>query len=145
VGRNLHYLFASGFHHLTGIEISEDAVKAGGRIYPDMQECVKIINAPAEDALPRLLDNSYDVVFTMAVLQHIHPDSEAVFAEIARAARRHLVTVENEVSTTWRHFPRNYQGVFCRLGLAQVHEAERLPGLPASYVARVFVKGGLCS
>jgi SAM-dependent methyltransferase len=48
VGRNLHYLFLAGFQHLSGIEISEDAVKLGRETYPETRDQVKIINATAE-------------------------------------------------------------------------------------------------
>lgn len=31
--------------------------------------------------------DGYVVVFTMAILMHVHPESESVFAEIARVAK----------------------------------------------------------
>jgi hypothetical protein len=43
---------------------------------------------PAETVLPTYAPRSVDLVFTMAVLEHIHPASRTVFAEIARVARR---------------------------------------------------------
>lgn len=84
-------------------------------------------------------DGEYDLIYTMAVLEHIHPDSEWVFGELARATSGTLITIEDERAVTWRHFPRNYREVFEAQGLRQVHEArltatEDLDG----FLARVF-------
>jgi SAM-dependent methyltransferase len=133
VGRNLEALRLAGYTHLTGIEISAAAVQHGRDIYPDLDALIHPL--PAEQALPMF--DPFDVVFTMAVLEHIHPDSEAtVFAEMTRLTGRNLIVIEDEASETWRHFPRDYGTVFGAL-----HELETIrdvPGLPG-FVARVFV------
>jgi 2-polyprenyl-3-methyl-5-hydroxy-6-metoxy-1,4-benzoquinol methylase len=52
--------------------------------------------------------DSHDIVFSMAVLEHIHEDSSVVFEEMRRIARKLVVTIEDEHERGWRHFPRDY-------------------------------------
>ena len=82
----------------------------------------------------------FDVVFSMAVLEHLHPDSEWVFAELARKSRRLVITIEDEGNRNWRAFPRNYRAVFEQLGFEQMEERDCGPaeGFYAGIVARVF-------
>jgi hypothetical protein len=78
----------------------------------------------------------------MAVLEHIHPDSEWLFGRLAQMAQKCLITIEDEVHATQRHCPRNYRNVFEPLGLKQVEE-QKCPDsalLDDSFVARVFVR-----
>lgn len=75
-----------------------------------------------EEGLPSMQINSYDLVFTMAVLEHLHKDSEYVFKDIARIAKQYLLTIEDESGISKRHFPRNYQAIFEPLGLKQIYE-----------------------
>ena len=141
VGRNLNQLWQAGQRNLTGIEISEQAVEAMRREYPEMAAGSDIRIGRAEEVLPAL-EEPFDLVFTMAVLVHIHFDSDPiVFPNLARLAGRALITVEDERHRSWRHFTRDYREVFEPLGLRQVRELECGPlgiGLPSDYVARVF-------
>lgn len=111
--------------------------------HPDLSEVV-VRNAPIEQAAPELESDSYDVVFTMAVLEHIHRDSEWVFGELVRCARRFVVTIEDEGTISERHFPRNYGAIFQALGLEQIENVKDLKphGFPRQFVARVFAKHG---
>jgi SAM-dependent methyltransferase len=146
VGRNLHYLHVSDFRRLTGIEISEEAVKLGRMTYPEVMEQIEVINAPAEEALVAFGANAFDIVFTMAVLQNIHPGSQFPFSEMARITKDFLITVEDEHGANWRRFPRNYGKVFEALGFKQVHESQcdDVVGLGKDFVARVFRKNSAC-
>ncbi len=104
---------------------------------------MKIHNSSIEDALPQMNSNRYGLVFTMAVLEHLHTDSERCFADIARITRDHLITIEDESKVSWRHFPRLYQRVFEPLGLQQIEATvcnEEEHGLSKVHVARVFRK-----
>jgi ubiquinone/menaquinone biosynthesis C-methylase UbiE len=146
VGRNLHYLFADGFTRLTGVEISDEAVKLGKATYPEMTQQVEVVNAPAEEALAAFGDNAFDVVFTMAVLQNIHPESQFTFSQMARITKDFLITIEDEHGVSWRRFRRNYKCVFEALGFRQVCESkcDEVVGLGKSFVTRVFKKGTVC-
>lgn len=140
VGRNLNYLFLAGFEHLAGIEISEEAASLLKQSYPEMARQAKIINEPAEEALRKLEDNAFDITFTMAVLEHIHRKSEFIFPEMVRITKRFLITIEDELTISWRHFPRNYRKVFESLGLKEVYESNVELGLGKSLYARLFKK-----
>lgn len=142
VGRNQNYLFLAGFDKLTGIEISEDAVALMKKTYPEMTKSAKIINEPVEDVIGTFLENEFDVVFTMAVLEHIHPDSEFIFSEMVRITHRYLITIEDEKGISWRHFPRNYKKIFESFGMKQVYQSNcrETDGLGHTFWARVFTK-----
>ncbi|MDP2943351.1 MAG: class I SAM-dependent methyltransferase, partial [Candidatus Omnitrophota bacterium] len=144
VGRNLNELFLSGFYDLSGVEISKNAVEMMRKAYPDMAGKIKIYNGAVESFIEDFKDNSFDLVFTMAVLEHIPTESEFIFSHMARIAKKNLITIEDERGLSWRHFPRNYKKIFEKLGLKQIQEISlrdvRVPGLSADFVARVFKK-----
>jgi cyclopropane fatty-acyl-phospholipid synthase-like methyltransferase len=64
------------------------------------------------------------VIFTMAVLLHIHPSSAALFREIVRVARTHMCTIEAESAPAGYVFPGNYRRVFGRLGCSEVRATQ---------------------
>lgn len=142
VGRNLDFLLRHGYRELTAIEISEQAVGALRVHHPDVAATAVIHNAALEEVLKTLPDNSFDVVFSMAVLEHVHTDSDWIFAEIARVSGRYVITVEDERGLSWRHFPRNYREVFEPLGLTQLEElsCKDVPTLGPNFVGRVLAK-----
>lgn len=141
LGRNLNYLYENNFQNLTGIEISKEAINELKKTYPLLIENTEIIHSSVENIVKELPIENYDLVFTMAVLEHIHPDSEWIFAEIARITGSHLITIEAEKSEHWRIFPRNYKEVFEKLGLKQIEEnrCDKKIRLGA-YTIRVFEK-----
>lgn len=141
IGRNLDHLLQGGFRKLEGIEISEAAVREMKEAYPALATAAKIHVGPIEEILPRIPDAAFDVTFSMAVLEHIHEDSEWVFPHIVRITRGTLITIEDEKNVSERHFPRNYRKVFVPLGMKQVKKisGRRIEGLRSGYfVARVF-------
>ena len=142
VGRNLNYLFLNGFQNLAGNEISESAIRLLEQSYPELAERVVIYNESAEEALGKIPSGEFTLVFTMAVLQHIHPSSEFIFDEIARITGSYLITIEIEHLRAWSTFPRNYKTIFESLGFKQVEEIDcsGVPMLGAVHTARVFEK-----
>jgi len=96
VGRNLNSLLLSGFKHLHGIEINKNALELMKKAYPELARIGTYFNAPVETVIKDLDDDSYDVVFTMAVLEHIHPSSSFVFKEMVRITRRYIITIKGE-------------------------------------------------
>lgn len=142
VGRNLNYLFSAGFTKLEGIEISENYVEVLKQSYPEMARHCKVYNKSAEEIIGQSEDETFDVVFTMAVLQHIHTESEFIFPEIVRITKKFLITIEDEKGISWRHFPRNYRTVFESLGLEQLEEFNcgGIPQLSSNFFGRVFRK-----
>jgi len=142
VGRNLHYLATAGFTKLSGIEINEEAVRLLRVTFPELAQTVQIWNEPVENAITKFHDRQFGLVYTMAVLEHIHPDSEWIFAEMARITSDVLVTIEDERGVSWRHFPRDYGALFRGLGLQQVdvRDCDDIEGLGSDFRARVFKK-----
>lgn len=140
VGRNLHHLYAAGFTNLAAFDISEAAIRLLQSTFPDTAARAQLEVSAIEDALPRYPSADFDLVFTMAVLEHVHDDSAAVFAEIARVVKQTLITIEDERHYAWHQFPRNYRTVFERLGLRQVEarNCRDVPALGADFFARVF-------
>jgi len=138
-GRNLEYLWERGYRRLGGLDINSDAITMLVRRLPQLANCVTATSIEnwVFFAAP------VDVIFTMAVLEHVHPDSDWVFADIARLAGRVLITIEDEAGDDWRHFPRNYRTVFESCGLRQVEAFQvYLAGDRAldGFWARVFFK-----
>ena len=136
VGRNLEGLRSAGFAKLGGIEISEEAVANLRKTYPDLAAMADIRHGAVEDIIKTIPTDSYDVVFTMAVLMHIHPDSDWVFSEMKRIARQRVVVIEAEGLKNYRVFDRNYQSVFEAAGAKQMFN-EVTPVLD-NYQTRVF-------
>lgn len=139
-GRNLNYLHRHGYRNVSGIEISPAAVETLKRVYPALTAHATIYNIPVEEQIRKFSDGQFDVVFTMAVMEHIHPDSDWVFKEMARVTSKVLIAIENEQDVSERTWRRNYRKVFEALGMQQVFEKNKLAELPAEFVARVFVK-----
>ena len=140
VGRNLNYLFHSGFKNLEGIEISEKAVQLLHTAYPEMAQQARIYNSPVEEIIRNFRDCEFDIVFTMAVLEHIHLNSEWIFPEIVRITKNFLITIEDEFNISWRCIPRNYKKVFEPLGMTQIEEinCREVDGLGSNFYARIF-------
>lgn len=142
VGRNLNYLFNSGFMNLSGIEISEEAVQLLKKTYPEMANHSKIYNLSVEEIIKEFSDEEFNVVFTMAVLEHIHIDSEWLFFEMVRITKDFLITIEDERGVSWGRFPRKYKKIFESLGMKQIDKinCDKIDGLGSYFIARVFKK-----
>jgi len=143
VGRNLNCFFRNGYSNLSGVEINKNAVSRMKDAYPDLFAAANILNEPVEECIPKMLNDSYDCVYTMAVLEHIHYNSEYIFEEIKRIARTHIITIEDE-KTSWsnRHFPRNYEKIFVDENWKQEYyiNCKDLDILDDRFMARVFTK-----
>ncbi len=95
-GRHLAHLLDHGFENLAGIEVNGDAFDVMEETYPELAEQGTFYHAAIEDVVDDFEDGQFDAVYSVETLQHIHPDVEWVFEEIARITDDLLVTVENE-------------------------------------------------
>lgn len=112
-GRNLVYLFNHGYVMLAGIERDRQAYEFSVRQSMDLIELTHV------DVTKFLfMPNWYDVIFTMATLQHI-PDVERLAWCMQKASRQYIITLEDEMRSGPVHFPRQYDKVF-RKGYKQV-------------------------
>lgn len=136
VGRNLAFLHHGGFKNLQGVEINEEASRLMTEIFPELKH-VRVVVSTIEDFLSMTEDDAFDVIFTMAVLEHVHTDSNWVFKEMTRVSSKILV-IEDEVTSSDRHFPRSYHEVFTSLGLFEIDHQDQVPGLPRTFRFRLF-------
>lgn len=119
-GRNLNHLWQAGYHHLSGMEISEHAVKRMRVEYPALAE-VPIEVGPAEVSIKRHAPKSVDVIFSMATLEHLHPESRYLFTEIARVARKYVLAIEpREGHRSHMQYPWDIPVEFSRAGLVLI-------------------------
>ncbi len=95
-GRHLSYLYDNGFEDLAGIELNGDAFDVMAETYPGLAAAGTFHHAAIEDVVGGFEDGCFDAVYSVETLQHIHPDAEWVFEELARITDGLIVTVENE-------------------------------------------------
>ena len=134
-GRNMWYLLKAGYTDLQGIEVNTEratiaAMTTGCTIRPgNIEWGIKFID-------------TVDLVYTMAVLEHV--ESDEVIEQVADIKARHFITIEGEnKKPSSRHFPRNYRDIMTRHGWHERKCWDIVPGLGAGcYVGRVFVRGG---
>ncbi len=122
VGRNLHYLHNAGYKNLTGLDINGKALELGRELYPDTVAKLPLVCSSIEDyfAYPNL--EHFDVIFTMAVLMHIHPSSVWIMGSMVVNADKYIITAEDEIGVNERVIRRNYKDLFEQTNMKQVHE-----------------------
>ncbi|WP_135304635.1 class I SAM-dependent methyltransferase [Haloarcula amylovorans] len=96
VGRHLAKLADGGFSDLTGVDVNADALDTLAETYPELAATGTFHAAAIEEYVETVEDGSFDAVFSVETLQHIHPDAEWVFDDLARITDDLLLTVENE-------------------------------------------------
>jgi SAM-dependent methyltransferase len=142
VGRNMQYLFNAGFRNLSGVEISAKALEIMKLKFPTLAKSSSIYNSTIEEWVQSYSSLQFDLIFAMAVLEHIHWDSDWVFSYLSKMSKKYLVIIEDEWQVSNRHFPRNYKDIFENLGMTQLEEINcvHIPGLNKNFFARVFSK-----
>jgi len=95
-GRHLEHLRETGFDDLSGVELNEDAFDVMAEQYPALYDSGTFYADSIENVVEDFADDAFDVVYSVQTLQHIHPDADWVFAEVARITGELLVTVECE-------------------------------------------------
>lgn len=138
VGRNLFYLFNNGYKKLAGVEINKRAIDLMSVHYNDCYKNTLIFNQPIENCIKDFDDKKFDVVFTMAVLEHIHPKSNWIFNELGRIAKN-IIIIEDEKSLSWRHFPRRYNQIFKFMEQIYYEDCSYIQGFNKGFMARIFI------
>ncbi|MFB6109892.1 MAG: class I SAM-dependent methyltransferase [Halodesulfurarchaeum sp.] len=129
-GRHLAHLLEHGYGDLTGIELNERARGAMAETFPRLAARSTVHYDSMESVLPTVETDRFDAVFSVETLQHVHPDSEWVFDELARVTADLLITVENEgggedppafteVRDGIRLYHRDWQAVFTDRGFEE--------------------------
>jgi len=98
-GRHLAHLLSAGYRDLHGIEINEAAFEVMTREYPALADAGTFHADAMETVVPEFEDDRFDAVYSVQTLQHVHPEQEWLFAELARVAGDRLITVEIESPT----------------------------------------------
>lgn len=139
-GRHLACLHETGFRNLYGVEINDDAREVMSEHYPDLAADATVRYEAIQDALQAFEDDAFDAIYSVETLQHIPPEDEWVYDEIARVAGTLLVTVETEepspgaepdrpgVNLVNDEFPlyyRDWDAVFAERGFETVEVTER--------------------
>jgi len=141
-GRNLEFLRKNGYQNLFGVDINKNAINILKSTFANLYNLAHIKCMAVESYLKKAKEDTFDVSYTMAVLMHIHPDSEQVFEEIYRVTKKYFICIENGVISGARTFARNYSKIFKNIGFTQVFEEDCTKKMEVSegYVARVFKK-----
>jgi SAM-dependent methyltransferase len=117
MGRNLNHLWQAGFKNLRGIEISEHAVNRLRIEYPCLA-MTQVDIGPAELAIQKYGKNSIDVIFTVSVLEELHPDCKFLFSEVARVARKYVLAIEpRHGKRSHMQYPWDIKNEFTAVGL----------------------------
>ena len=133
VGTTMDALRLAGYSNLTGIEINPEAVALLHQLYGDLGT---ILTGPIEQHLPKL--GAFDMIYSKAVLCHVHTDSDGIFAQMAERTRFILTVEDEQTRSSGRHFPRNYRLVLKQFGFRQVEYIHEPEGMGAPYVARLL-------
>ncbi|ELZ44673.1 Methyltransferase type 11 [Halorubrum californiense DSM 19288] len=134
-GRHLRHLAAHGFGNLSGIDIDPGAFETMRETYPDLAAAGTFHCGSLTDVLGEFDDGAFDAVYSVETLQHVPPEAESVFGEIARVTDEVLVTAEIEEPTVESApadpdvnfvdddtplYYRDWRKVFASLGLDEV-------------------------
>lgn len=140
VGRNMEGLRRLGFYDLHGVEINPNTETIRKQIFPELANQGKFKYMPIEEYI-KTAPKPFDVIYTMAVLEHIHPDSEWVFDDLHTLVKPggYLITIEDEKNHYGLDFvfPHSHE-VLHGLKLLSIEDCRHIPGLEASNTARVF-------
>jgi SAM-dependent methyltransferase len=98
-GRHLSHLHEHGYDDLHGIEINDEAFDVMADAYPALAASGTFYADAIEAVVTDFEDGRFDAVYSVETLQHIHPDDDWVFEELARITDDLLAVAENEGDT----------------------------------------------
>lgn len=117
-GRNLNYLLKHGYTDLTGIEINDASINIVLKEhFPDLYEKGTFFIGNALDAIRKVPDERYDVVFSIGVFEHIPYEDKALFNEVARVSKRYIAIITSVRSSLFNY---NYEKIFRDLGFTTI-------------------------
>lgn len=140
VGRNLEGLRQCHYEYLSGVDINPNTISHRERHFPLLFG--RFYYSPLEEFDPG--NKKWDVIYTSAHFEHIHPDSAYVFERIPDwlNPNGYIITNEDEHNHEGLDFvfARSYENIFP--GLKQIHyeEPPASSGYKRGYVTRVHQK-----
>ena len=127
LGRNMNHLTTVMGIDTAGMEISARAIQHMKSHFPALSGARTYLGDVVE-RIKEVPDKSYDLVYSMAVLMHLHPDTPSSFwSDMVRTAGRGIITIENETSGSMRNWPRNYGRLIEAAGARQIHQEPLVP------------------
>lgn len=139
-GRNLNFLYQQGYERLTGIDLSNNALKIFEEKNFDTFYHVKTLNESAESFFLNPVFH-YNMIFALAAFEHLHSDSEWVFEKIAHSTK-FILSISDEVTKSELHFPRNYKNIFESFGFKEIEsfKCSEENMLNKNFIGRVLIK-----
>ena len=130
-GRNLECLRRNGYNNLYGVDASQEAINVAKQCFPDLAKTAQLRSGYIQDELGDFKHDSCDVIYSIAVLHHILSDTEPIFNDMSRVAKRFIITVENDLYEEGKkpdktvydpaeRVARDYNAIFSRRGFEQV-------------------------
>jgi SAM-dependent methyltransferase len=138
-GSNLNGLYQKGYRNLNGVKINNNALEQMKVSFPNLYQNTELFYGDAAQVIRKFKPKSIDLIFTMAVLIHIHPSvSNALFDEMVRVSKGYIITIEHETNQCNYVFPRNYRRVFESRGCRHLFEDVLHIKDYEGYTVRVF-------
>lgn len=115
-GRNLNYLLQKGYKDLAGIEINEVSVKETLKEhFPELYNQGKFYIGNAANEIKKIDDERYQVVFSIAVLEHIPPEDIRLFDDMVRVSSKYIAVITGENSKVYPYdFEKLFEGLGCK-------------------------------
>ncbi|MEI6207377.1 MAG: radical SAM protein [Desulfuromonadales bacterium] len=141
-GRNMAYLKERMNVTIDGMEINDEAIDLLYDTYPSLAKS-KVYPGDMVDSVARMKERSYDLIFSMASLQGIHPEvSNKFWEKLARVSSKYIITIELESlgGANDRTFLRNYKHIFVSAKYREIY-SEHINDINLSlnnYQARIF-------
>lgn len=133
-GRNLKYLKEHNFNNIEAVEINKAAIKNIKK--NNSIKNIKIYNSSIQEFFKKN-KKKYELIFSMAVLQHIPYDCDDIFKLLNC---NYFLTIEDEGEVSKRHFPRNYKNYMEKLGFKELFSEKTNHGLNSNFKTRLFKK-----
>ena len=139
-GRNLNILKSGLNIKVAGIEINQRALELLKTTFPLIAD-ETFYPGKAQEKIKEIPTGGYDLVFSMAVLMHLHPSTEENFwKNMTRATKHAIITIENEDGSSNRNWPRNYEKILSPYGVREIHNEPCPEEILPNYVTRIFIK-----
>lgn len=135
-GRNLNSLFEAGYKNLVGIDLNKSLIDFTKEFkfleFPSLK--AEFIYSSIEDYLLKFANSQFDIVFSMAVLQHVSLDSNWIFEHLSRITSKYLILIENDKY-------RDYNSILTPYGMTLIekNKIDKVKGLN-KYQCFIFEK-----
>ena len=107
-GRNLQHLWLWGYRRLTGVEFNRAAFEFAQTHSPHANDIVYYPHSIEEFPIS---EKEYDLVFTMATLQHI-AHIKAIAEKLRYGTKKAIITIEDESRKGPVHYKHRYKQIF---------------------------------